>query len=92
MAEPQTIIITVKNRNGLHARPASLFVQTSNKFTCDIQVRCNGVTVSGKNILGIMTLGAAAGTALAITATGDDASQALQTLEELVNNNFGEEQ
>ena len=92
MAEKLSAKVILHNRYGLHARPAALFVQTSNRFGCDIQVTNKTLTVSGKNILGVMTLGAAAGSEITITAEGDDAAAALESLIALVNDNFGESQ
>lgn len=79
---------------GLHARPASLFVQTASRFTSDIQIT-NCATgkgpVNAKSILSVLTLGIGKGNEMLISAKGDDADKALQTLTELIDSNFGEE-
>ena len=84
------ISLTIEHEVGLHARPASMFVQTAAKFTSDIEVTHGETTANAKSILGVLTLGAHQGAEIRIKAEGDDAEQALKTLEDLVNNNFGE--
>lgn len=84
--------ITIKNKLGLHARPAALFVQTANQFEADIHVIRGQEEVSGKSIMGIMTLAVGVGTEITVRATGRDAAEALEALESLVSNNFGEEE
>lgn len=80
----------VKNRLGLHARPAALFVQTTNKFTSSIKVRKGDQEVDGKSIMGLMMLAAEEGASLVIIANGADEQQALSSLEQLFNDRFGE--
>ena len=82
--------LTIKNKLGLHARPAALFVQATSKFNCDIFVRKGKQKVNGKSIMGLMMLAAGQGTSLNIEASGPDAKRALTEIEKLVNNNFGE--
>ncbi len=81
---------TVKNRLGLHARPAALFVQTTNKFSSSIKVRKGDQEVDGKSIMGLMMLAAEEGSSLAIIANGADEKEALSTLEKLFHERFGE--
>lgn len=88
---PETTVI-VTNEVGLHARPASAFVQTANKFLCDISVLCGERTANAKSILTILTLGANKGAEIKIVAEGDDAEEALAALEKLVKNNFNKEE
>jgi len=88
---PLTRRLRIANRYGLHARPAALFVETCNRFSCRIQVLFSGAEANGKNILDIMTLGAGPGTDLEVTASGEDAAAALEALAALVAANFGEE-
>jgi phosphocarrier protein len=76
--------ITIKNKQGLHARPAALFVQIANKFNCDITIHKGRQKVNGKSIMGIMMLEAGAGSRIVIAADGDDAEQALSELENLL--------
>ena len=90
MAEKLQQRIIINNRLGLHARPASLFAQTANRFLSSIQISLGNLTVDGKSILGLMTLGAPMGSVLSLTIEGDDAGEMLAALNELVNNNFGE--
>jgi phosphocarrier protein len=83
--------VTLINKYGLHARPATLFVEKSNSFTCDVLVVKDQVEVNGKSIMGIMMLGAEVGTELTIKTNGDDAEEAAGALVELVESGFGEE-
>ena len=82
--------VTIKNRLGLHARPAALFVQLANKFKCDISVIKDKEEVNGKSIMGIMMLAAGQGTVLTIRAEGLDGEAAVKAMAELVASNFGE--
>ena len=75
---------------GLHARPASMFVQTAAKFSSDIEVTHGETTANAKSILGVLTLGAHQGAELLVSAEGADAEDALKALGELVDDNFGE--
>lgn len=77
--------LTVKNKQGLHARPAALFVQIANKFDARITVRRDEEEVNGKSIMGILMLGAEKGTAIVLEADGSDAQQALDELEKIIN-------
>lgn len=88
------ITLEIKNKVGLHARPASLFVQTANKFKSDIRVTniSNNTTANAKSILNILTLGANQGCELNMKAEGEDADQALAALKELFDTNFGEKE
>jgi phosphocarrier protein len=76
--------IVIKNKSGLHARPASLFVQIANKYDCDISVRKGKQKVNGKSIMGIMMLAAEKGSRITILAEGDDAADAVRELEGLL--------
>ncbi|MBI4971792.1 MAG: HPr family phosphocarrier protein [Candidatus Omnitrophica bacterium] len=82
--------VVIKNKLGLHARPAALFVQTTSKFNCEITVRKGKQKVNGKSIMGLMMLAAGQGTTLSLEAVGPEAKRAVQEVEKLVNNNFGE--
>ncbi len=85
--------VTICNKLGLHARAASTFVKTSSKYQSNICIQNeDGLGVNGKSILGIMTLAAAEGSQLTLTAEGTDALQALEELALLVENRFGEEE
>ncbi len=76
--------VTVKNKQGLHARPAALFVQVANKFDARITLRRDEEEVNGKSIMGILMLGAEKGSQIIIEADGDDAHLAIVELEKVV--------
>lgn len=78
--------ITIKNKQGLHARPAALFVQIANKFNSDITVSKGRQKVNGKSIMGIMMLEAGAGSKVTITAVGEDAERAISDLGTILSN------
>lgn len=78
--------VIVKNKQGLHARPAALFVQLANKFDSVITISKDDQQVNGKSIMGILMLAAEKGSEIIIVAEGDDAQQALDALEALVSN------
>lgn len=85
------IKLRITNNVGLHARPASLFVQTANRFKSDIQVyNGNGISVNAKSILGILSLGIGQGKEITIRAEGVDADQVIAALSGLIADNFGE--
>ena len=83
--------VRVVNKLGLHARAAARFVTTASDFSSEIRVLRDGQTVNGKSIMGMMMLAAAKGTWLEIQAVGEDAEIALNCLETLVNQRFGED-
>ena len=72
--------ITIKNKQGLHARPAALFVQIANRFNSEITVSKGRQKVNGKSIMGIMMLEAGVGSKVTIAAAGDDAEKAVTDL------------
>jgi phosphocarrier protein HPr len=76
--------LVVKNKQGLHARPAALFVQIANKFGSRITVKNDDEEVNGKSIMGILMLGAEKGSSIIIEAEGDDAQSALTELEKII--------
>ncbi|PIQ91163.1 MAG: phosphocarrier protein HPr [Candidatus Omnitrophica bacterium CG11_big_fil_rev_8_21_14_0_20_41_12] len=76
--------LIVKNKQGLHARPAAIFVQIANKFDARITVRRDDEEVNGKSIMGILMLGAEKGSLIIIEADGSDADQALEELEKII--------
>lgn len=80
--------IVIKNKQGLHARPAALFVQMANKFNCEITISKGRQKVNGKSIMGIMMLEAGSGSRVSITADGEDAEQAVKELEHLLLNDI----
>jgi phosphotransferase system HPr (HPr) family protein len=76
--------LIVKNKQGLHARPAAVFVQIANKFDARITVKRNNEEVNGKSIMGILMLGAEKGSSITIEAEGNDAELAIFELERLI--------
>ena len=84
--------VTIRNRLGLHARPAMAFVDTANCYQCAIHVCKGKQRVDGKSIMQLMMLAATYGTTLHISAEGDDAPAAISALSDLVNRNFGEDE
>ncbi|MBL8873933.1 MAG: HPr family phosphocarrier protein [Planctomycetaceae bacterium] len=83
-------IVTVRNSQGLHMRPADLLVKAAMKFRCRIELEKDGQIVDARSILGLLTLGAQAGTSLNLKAIGDDAPAAIQALGDLFDNCFYE--
>ena len=76
--------LVIKNKQGLHARPAALFVQIANKFDSVIRVKKGKDVVNGKSIMGILMLGAERGTEISIEVEGSDAHSAIMELERIV--------
>ncbi len=93
--EKRTVLYTreleIINQYGIHARPAALFAKVSSRYSSDITVEKGGNVVSGKSIMGLMTLEASRGTKLKITATGEDAEELLDELQKLIENKFDED-
>ena len=85
-------IFIVKNRLGLHARPAALFVQTTNRFRSVVKVSKGDVEVDGKSIMGLMMLAAEEGAKVRVVATGEDEKEVLAALEQLFLNYFDEKE
>ena len=76
--------VKIKNKAGLHARPAALFVQIANKFESDITILKDDQEVNGKSIMGILMLAAERGSVVTIVAEGDDAENAVEELSEVL--------
>jgi phosphocarrier protein len=83
--------ITIKNRAGVHARPAALLVQTTKNFTSNIYFEKGNDRINAKSIMGIITLGAAYGTEIKIIAEGEDEEAAVAALVRLFESKFEEE-
>jgi phosphocarrier protein len=82
----------VRNQYGIHARPAALLVKAASRFDADITVEKDGNSVSGKSIMGLMSLEAGRGAILRITVEGEDCEEALDHLEDLIiNRKFDED-
>jgi phosphocarrier protein len=88
MVEKTTVI---KNRAGIHARPAAMIVQTAGKFKSRIFLEKNGDRINAKSIMGIITLGAGYDSTILIIAEGDDEAEAAGAIEKLFINRFEEE-
>lgn len=87
---PLTRTVTVRNPQGLHARPADMLVRLANQFESKILIGIEGEVVDCKSILALLTLGAAQGTELSLSAEGADAADALQSISELFEAGFDE--
>ena len=83
--------VAIKNRLGLHARPAAMFVLEANRHACGILVEKDGETINGKSIMGLMMLAAGMGSKISLRATGPGAATAIQSLLELIERKFDEE-
>ncbi len=81
---------TIKNKTGLHARPAAMLVKTTGKFKSDIFISKDGLEVNGKSIMGVMTLAAESGSVIDVTMDGPDEKELLDALEKLIKNDFFE--
>ncbi len=93
MNEEMTMLertVTIKNEYGVHARPAAKFVKLASEYKSEIWVENSGNVVSGKSIMGMLTLEAAHGCTISIKAEGADAESALDALQSLVDSAFEE--
>ena len=84
------VTLEIVNELGMHARAATKFVQTANKFKSEIAVEKDGQTVNGKSIMGVLTLAAAKGTEICVSCEGEDAEDAMAALAKLIEAGFGE--
>ena len=82
--------VTIKNSVGLHARPATFFVQKANCFKSSIWVEKDDCRVNAKSLLGVLSLGIAKGMTITLIADGSDENAALDGLCELIDTGFGE--
>ena len=80
--------ITVNNEVGLHARPATFFIQKANEFKSSIWVEKDERRVNAKSLLGVLSLGIVKGTAINLIADGPDEQEAVEALIELISSNF----
>lgn len=76
--------VIIRNKQGLHARPAAVFVQIANKYESDVIVRKDNEEVNGKSIMGVLMLGAEEGSVVLIKAKGVDAKEAVEELERIL--------
>ncbi len=82
--------IAIINKLGLHARAAAKFVGLASQFNAEISLSRDGRAVNGKSIMGVMMLAAAKGSVLELKAEGDDESEAVEALRELIQRRFDE--
>ena len=82
--------VTINNQVGLHARPATFFIQKANEFKSSIWIERNERRVNAKSLLGVLSLGIVKGTAVNIVADGVDENEAIATLSELIDSDFSE--
>lgn len=90
MAASVSRALTIRNNRGLHARAAAKFVKTAELFDAEVEVVKDGQRVSGASIMGLMMLAASPGCKIEVSASGADATKALDALEELVVAGFHE--
>lgn len=81
----------IRNQYGIHARPAALFVKIASRYDAEVSVEKDGNIVSGKSIMGMMTLEAFRGCRLKVTAEGEDAIEVLDELQTLIERKFDED-
>ncbi len=86
-----TRTVTIKNRAGIHARPAALIAQTANRFACEILIEREDTRINAKSIMGIITMAASYNSELTLCAEGPDEADAIDAIEALFNNKFEED-
>lgn len=82
--------VTVKNRAGLHTRPASMIVRTASRFKCDFHIQKDSYEINGKSIIGVMTLAAEQGAKVKLIFDGEDEKEAAEAITSLFEQGFGE--
>lgn len=90
-SDARIVTVQIRNKYGLHARPAAEFVKLASQFAAEVRVRREELEVNGKSIMGVMMLAAECGSELEIRAAGEDADEAIRQLCALIENGFGEE-
>jgi phosphocarrier protein len=83
--------VTIRNKAGLHTRPASMLVRTASQFDADIFLRRDGYEINGKSVIGVMTLAAGQGATLTLVVNGEDEDAAADAIADLFEDGFGEE-
>lgn len=81
---------TVRNKMGLHARPAAMIVQTANRYPCDVTLEKDGQSINGKSIMGVLMLAAAQGTVITVRTLGEQAQECAQAIADLFEKGFNE--
>ena len=82
--------VTIKNSVGLHARPATFFIQKANAFKCSVWVEKEDCRVNAKSLLGVLSMGIAKGMTITLVADGQDENTAVDSLVDLIQNGFAE--
>ncbi len=82
--------VVVRNRAGIHARPAALIVQTAARYSSQIEFSTDNETINAKSIMGIITLGAGYNSRISIKAEGEDEEEAVESIAQLFENGFEE--
>ena len=82
--------VTIRNRAGLHTRPASMIVRTASRFACEFFIQKDGYEINGKSIIGVMTLAAEQGSKITLVFDGTDEVAAADAIEALFEEGFGE--
>ena len=82
--------VTINNQVGLHARPATFFIQKANEFKCSIWIEKEERSVNAKSLLGVLSLGVVKGSTINIVADGPEEETAVNTLVELISSDFAE--
>ena len=82
--------VVINNQVGLHARPATFFIQKANEFKSSIWVEKDERRVNAKSLLGVLSLGIVKGTVITIIADGSDQDEAIETLSKLIDSDFSE--
>lgn len=85
------LTVTVRNRAGLHTRPAATIVKTASKYKCDFHIIKDGFRINGKSIIGVMTLAAEQGSELLLEFSGPDETEASTDIADYFERKFDEE-
>jgi phosphocarrier protein HPr len=85
---PVKRVVVVPNKQGMHARPAEMFVRRAQQFKAKVEIVHDNFRVEAKSIMNLLMLGAAQGTELTLEAEGDDAQEALDALAEVIEKEF----
>ncbi|OIJ22078.1 phosphocarrier protein HPr [Anaerobacillus alkalidiazotrophicus] len=81
---------TITDETGIHARPATMLVNTATKFNSNVSLEYNGKKVNLKSIMGVMSLGIGKGAEITIITEGDDANEALEAINKIITSGLGE--
>jgi phosphocarrier protein HPr len=90
MMETASVELEIINALGLHARAAAQLVKIANRYKCEVTLMCEGQSVNGKSIMGVLMLAAAQGMCITVTCEGEGAKQCVDEITKLVKDRFGE--